>query len=103
MELWGERHEVSSHADAFRKVLDMLQERHSDEFERVLELRGHKYPYVARHPKMLKIAGKTRNYEQPSSGYFFDLDLSAERFKKRAGQFLTHFGYDPSDFEVLYD
>lgn len=103
LELWGERYEVKSYADVFRKVLDILQERHRDEFERVLELRGHKYPYAARDPEMLKSGGKKRNYEQPSSGYFFDLDLTGEQFKKRAGEFLAHFGHGPSDFEVLDD
>ncbi len=103
MELWGERHEVKSHADALRKVLDVLYERHSDEFHRVLEVGGHKYPYAARDPEMLNPQGKKYNYEQLSSGYFFDLSLSAEGFKKRACQFLAHFGHDPSDFKVLYD
>ena len=103
MELWGERHEVESHADAFRKVLDALYEKHGDEFDRVLELRGHKYPYAARDPEMFKPEGKKYNYEQQSSGYFFDLWCSARGFKRRARQFLEHFGHDPSEFKVLYD
>ena len=103
MELWGERHEVKSHADAFRKVLDALYARHSDEFDRVLELRGRKYPYVARDPELLRREGRKYNYEPLSSGYFIDLWLSAENSKKRARQFLKHFGHDPSEFRVLYD
>ncbi len=103
MELWGERHKIKSHADALREVLDVLYERHSDEFHRVLEVRGHKYPYAARDPEMLNPNGRKYNYEQLSSGYFFDLWLNAEGFKKRARQFLSHFGHDPSDLKVLYD
>ena len=103
MELWGARHEVNSHADALRKVLDVLYERHSDEFSRVLEVRGSKYPYAARDPQMLNPNGQKYNYEQLPSGYFFDLWLSAKGFKRRARQFLAHFGHDPSEFKVLYD
>ena len=103
MELWGERYEVKSHADALRKVLDVLYERHSDEFSRVLEVRGSKYPYAARDPQMLKPEGQKYNYQQSESGYFFDLWLNAKGFKRRTRQFLTHFGHDPSDFRVLYD
>ena len=103
MELWGERHAVKSHAEALRKVLDVLYERHSAEFHRVLELRGHKYPYAARDPEMLKPDGRKYNYEQQSSGYFFDLWLTARGFKRRARQFLEHFGHDPSDLKFLYD
>ena len=103
MELWGERHEVKSHADALRKVLDALHSRHGDEFHRVLELRGRKYPYAARNPEMLNPEAKKYNYEQLSSGYFFDLWLNAEGSKRRARQFLEHFGHDPSEFTVLYN
>lgn len=103
MELWGERHEVKSHADALRKVLDAIYERHRDEFHRVLEVRGHKYPYAARDPEMLNPNGKTYNYEQLPSGYFFDLWLNAEGLKKRIRLFLAHFGHDPSEFRVIYN
>ena len=103
MELWGERHAVSSHAEALRKVLDVLYERHSAEFHRVLELRGHKYPYAARDPEMLKPEGKKYHYEQPSSGFFFDLWLNARGLKRRARQFLEHFGHEASDFKMLYE
>ena len=103
MELWGKRYEVNSHADALRKVLDILYERHGEEFDRVLEVRGHKYPYAARDPLLLSKEGKKYHYQPLSSGYFFDLWLSAKGFKRRAGRFLECFGHSASDFKVLYD
>ena len=103
MELWGERYKINSHADALRRVLDILHERHGDDFHRVLEVRGHKYPYAARDPQMFSKEGRRYHYQQMSSGYFFDLWLSAKGFKRRAGQFLECFGYSASDFKVLYD
>lgn len=103
MELWGERYEVKSHVEALRKVLDVLHERHRAEFHRVLELKGRQYPYASRDIDRLKPDAQTYHYEQPSSGYFFDTWLTASGCKKRAGQFLTHFGHDPAGFQVLYD
>ena len=97
MELWGERYTINSHADALRRVLDILHERHGDDFHRVLDVRGHKYPYAARDPQMFSKEGRRYHYQQMSSGYFFDLWLSAKGFKRRAGQFLECFGYSASD------
>lgn len=103
MELWGERYEVKSHRDALRKLLDSLCEQHPGDFDRVLELKGHKHPYAARDPRELKYGGNGPYYEPLSSGLFFDTWLRANDIKRRAGEFLEHFGHDPSDFEVLYD
>ena len=103
MDLWGERYEVKSHADAMRKFLDLLCERHRGEFDRVLELKGRKYPYATRDPREVKYGEDGHYYEPLSSGLFFDMWLSADGVKRRAGQFLKHFGHDPSDFKVLYE
>ena len=103
IELWGKRHPVKSHVGAMRKFLDLLYDRHHNDFELALELRGHKYPYVARDPQMLSKAGRDSYYEPMSSGYFIELWLTPEGITKRAGQFLECFGYSASDFKVLYD
>ena len=103
MELWGERYEVKSHIDAFRKFLDLLCERHRGDLDRVLELKGHKNAYAARDPREVKYGNDGYYYEPLSSGFFFDTWLSAKDIKRRASQYLTLFGHDPSDFEVLYD
>ena len=103
MELWGERYKVKSHADAMRKFLDLLCERHRGDLDRVLELKGRKYPYAARDPREVKYGEDGHSYEPMSSGIFFDMWLSADGVKRRAGQFLKHFGHDPSDFKVLYE
>ena len=95
MELWGERYEVKSHADAMRKFLDLLCERHRGDLDRVLELKGRKYPYAARDPREVKYGEDGHYYEPLSSGLFFDMWLSADGVKRRAGQFLKHFGHDP--------
>ena len=102
--LWGQRYPVSTHVGTFRKFLDVLYERHRDDFDRVLHVRGHTYPYAARDPQILNKAARAHNhYEPASSGYFFDTFLDPKGIKRRAGQFLKCFGYSASDFDVLYD
>ena len=103
MVLWGERHEVQSHVDVLKTVIDRLYERHTSEWDRVLEVRGHKNPYAARDPQMFKPDGRKYNYRHLASGYYFDLWHNADALQRRARQFLVHFGHDPSDLEVLYD
>ena len=103
MELWGSRYPVTTHVEALRKLLDILYGQHRDDFDRVLELRGRKYPFASRDPQTLSKEGQTSYYEPMSSGYFFDIWLSAINIKKRAGKFLECFGYEAADFKVLYD
>lgn len=103
MELWGRRHDVKSHADVLRTVIDALYDRHRHEFHRVLEVGSHQYPYAASDPEMLKPNGRSYNYEHAASGYFFDLWLNADGFKRRTRQFLAHFGHSPDDLKILYD
>ena len=52
---------------------------------------------------MFSKEGRRYHYQQMSSEYCFELWLSAEGFKRRAGQFLECFGHSASDFKVLYD
>lgn len=101
--VWGQRYPVSTHVDTLRKLLDVLYDRHRDDFDRVLEIRGHTYPYAARDPQLLSKAARIYHYEPASSGYFFDINLDPEGIERRVVQFLECFGHRASDFEVLYD
>ena len=99
--LWGDRYPVATHADLLRTVAERLFERHAGDFHKLLELKGRKYPFVARNPRdLLK---PERSYEVASAGYFIDMNLSAANILKRAESFLECFGYPPSDLEVLFD
>ena len=101
--LWGNRYPVSAHVDAWRKFLDVLYERHRDDFHAVLGIRGTKYPHVARDPQMLHKDGRTYHYQPKSSGYFFAIPNSPEGLERRAGRFLECLGHSASDFKVQYD
>lgn len=101
--LWGERYPVSGYVDAWRKFLDVIYERHRDDFSPVLGIRGTKYPHVARNPESLHKEGRTYHHEPKSSGYFFAIPNSADGFEKRARRFLACLGHSDSDFKVLHD
>ncbi|MCY4104972.1 MAG: hypothetical protein OXG55_17190 [bacterium] len=103
IELWGQRRPVKSHKGAFESFIDLLYERHRDDFDLVLELRGRKFPYAARDPRQVKYGGEGHYYEPAHSGYFFDNHLSAGDIDRRARRLLEHFGYSPDDLKVLYD
>lgn len=106
IELWGQRHPVKSHKEVLTTVIDRLFEQHRDNFDRVLELKGRKFPYAARDPRGVKYGDDSDGghyYEPAGSGIFFDTHLSANDIERRARLFVAHFGHDPSDFKVLYE
>ena len=98
--LWGTRHSVSSHKEILQKVADLLHEKHSSDFDKMLRLRGRKFPYVARDPESLQ---RDSYYQVMSSDYFIDTHLGARDIRRRAELFLSCFGYDSSDLDVLFD
>ncbi len=103
IELWGQKHNISSFADAFRVVINQLYERHHHEFHRVLQKRGRKYPFVARNPSELGPTGSKNPYEPSSSGYFFNITWNSVNLEKRWGEYLSLFGYTPDEVNLLYE
>lgn len=100
MVLWGKEQSVSSTREVLLTVVDSLYEQHLHDFDRILQIRGKKFPYAALDPATLR-TGEYR--EVNSSGYFIDVHLSAKDAIRRATQFLQLFGHTPSDLEVRYD
>ncbi|MYH88242.1 MAG: hypothetical protein F4125_06580 [Acidimicrobiaceae bacterium] len=97
--LWGVRYPVANHKDVLGRVVDCLHEKHEhDNFDRILELRGRKKPYAA-----LTSDGMRAHHRIGASRYFVDGHASAEALRRRAELFLSHFGYDKRDLEVLFE
>ena len=105
IELWGRRHDVKSNVDAYRTFLDLLCERHSDDFERALSVRlpNRRVPHVARDPKGLGPRGEREYHGPKQSGIFFTEHSYPEAIKEIAGALLEHFGHSASDFKFLFD
>ena len=99
--LWGSRHSVGSYADVLRTVAEKLFERHADDFDRLLQLKGRKHPFVARDRRELRWPPRTS--EVASSGYFIDMNLNAANCVRRSEKFLDCFGYPASVLDVLFE
>lgn len=103
IELWGHSYPVRIWKDITRIVAEVLYERHSHEFQKMLDLKGRMHPYVARNPQMLKVPKPNSYYEIGSTGYYIDVHLSAEHCVKRAEMFLELFGYASSELRMKFD
>ena len=105
MVLWGKRYPATAHVGTYRKFLDVLYERHSDDFDRALEvsLPNRRVPHVARDPKELGPRGEREHHEPEGSGVFFTEHSYPKAIKEIATALLELFGHEPSDFEVSYD
>ena len=104
IELWGERHDVNSNVDAYRTFLDLLCERHRDDFDRApdVSLPNRWVPHVARRPDGLGKDGQSENYEPKQSGIFFTEHSDLGAIKEIATALLEHFDHSTLDFKVLY-
>ena len=103
--LWGQRHSVSTHVGTYRKFLDLLHDRHPDDFDRALEvsLPNRRVLHVARDPKELGPRGEREHHEPRQSGIFFTEHSHPEAIEEIASALLEHFGHSAPDFEVRYD
>ena len=101
--LWGTRYPISSHKQVLHTVTNLLYERHAPDFDRLLELKGRRYPFVARNPDVFGDNDHMTVHRVKSSNYFVVDHGNAETMRKRAERFLECFDYDKSDLEVLFD
>ena len=100
MVLWGKRYKVPTFRAVLLTVANDLHNKHRDEFNRILEVRGHKHPTAAHDPSTLG----TKEYRQVnSSGIFISVGMNGKSAIRRAEKYLKHFGHDATDLEVLYD
>lgn len=94
--LWGVRYPISTQKAAYAGLVDRLYERHADDFDRVLELGG-ETPFVALDPSIYW------GHHQVGSRYFLDTGTHTHTLVRRSGVFLECFGYDETDFEILFE
>ena len=98
MVLFGNRYPIKTHADGLVTLAEVLYERDQQAFSRLLELHGRKRKFVSRDPKQAY-----RPRQVGTSGYYLDINLSAETVWKRASLFLHHLGHEDSDLEFRFD
>lgn len=95
-ELWGERHEVRTWKAMLVGVAEDLHQRHGRGFDRILTLRGRKYPHASRDPDKLAATPKLVG----TSEIYIETHGSAEQLKHQAGKFLKLFGHSADDLRI---
>ena len=95
-ELWGERHEVTTWNAMLVGVAESLHRRHGHSFDRILTVRGRKYPHASRDPDELAASPKVVG----SSGIYIETHGSAEQLRQQAAKFLKLFGHPAEDLRI---
>lgn len=89
-ELLGQYYEVKYNYQVLVGVAEVLLERHGNDFERAVELRG-----IDRNPEVTK---QNRYSEVKSSGIF--VRISEGNYWARSYQLVEHFGHQSSDLKI---
>jgi len=89
------KYTVSSWRDFLILLCEVLSQKHSSEFSRVLELQGRKRPYFSRNPNELREPARIGN-----TGIFTETNLSANGKVKRAYEVLSLFNYKSADLTI---
>ena len=96
--LWGTFHPATTHKAVLVGVLEALHERHGADFEKLLELKGRKRPWLTLDPDDLH-----RSARIGQSPYHADVNLSAASIAGRIAKFLKELGHLPDSFEIVMD
>lgn len=96
--LWGKRYSEETWIGVWLKVAEAVYDRHSDEFERALQLRGRSQQYITSSTK-----GRRRSRRIGNSPYYAHAYLSAIQCERRARELLELFGYGAGELEILYE
>lgn len=95
-ELRNQRIDVSSWRDFLVQLCELVYQKHSDEFDRVLEIKGRKRPYFSQNSDELRDPAAIGK-----SGIFTETNLSANDKVKRAYQVLSMFNYRQKDLSIF--
>jgi predicted type IV restriction endonuclease len=93
--LLNNRYNVSSWKEFLVKISEILYQKNSKDFERVLELRGRKRPYFSRNPNELRAPASIGK-----SGIYAETNLSANDKVKRAYQMLSLLNYQQDNLAI---
>ena len=91
----SETRPVSSWTDLLVQICLVMRERHPEDFERILEIRGRKLPYFSRSEEDVNLPNPIGE-----SGFYASCQESGSLLEKRAGRVVEFFGY-PADSIVV--
>ena len=96
--LWGESEDVRTFKEILIRVAEKLEEKHREDFDKVLSMKGRKRVYASRDPERL-VEPTSRSIGK--SGIFLETHFSARDIEKRCREILALFGYSESDLEIV--
>ena len=85
----GEKYFVQSWKEMLIKITTLMFSIHSEQFSKVLDLRGRKRPYFSKNPKELRIPEKIKNTD-----IYVETNLSANGIVKLSKNIIGLFGYN---------
>ena len=91
----GSRYTVRSWKDMLIKIIYLLLERHKEQFDKVLTLRGRKRPYFTKNPNELRSPERIK-----STGIYVETNLSANQIAKLSKNLIILFGYKEKDLYI---
>ena len=90
-------HEAESHKDVFLKVVEVILNSHSNEEEKIFEIKGTKKKYFSRSP-----GDFSHGYEKISgTSIYADTNENAAQLNRRCQRVLQKFGIDPSTLIII--
>ena len=97
--LWDQLHPVKAHYEVLTTLVEELYRRHGHKFESAAtELGSGDYRYTSRDLAQVR----SQRVRQTPSGFYVDVNLSAQDVKKRAVRLLKALGHSESDLVYLY-
>lgn len=95
-ELLGQRYEVDKWIEMLLKLSEVMAHRHSNEFEKVLDLKGSKRPYFTKNKNALRIPRKINKTD-----IYVETNLSANSIVKISKDLIKLFGYKENDLKIF--
>ena len=93
----GKKQDVNLWKDVLVGLCERIYEKHSQDFERIFEIRGRKRQYFVRNTKDVRDSRPISN-----SGICVETNFSSKDIVKRCGEVLVKFGYSVNDIELEF-
>jgi hypothetical protein len=91
----GKRYKVKYWKDLLSTLVELLSQRHKNEFDKVLEITGRKKPYFSLDKEELRSPEKINHSE-----IYYETNLSASYVVKVSRRLITKFGYKENDLSI---
>jgi len=96
--LFGEERKAATYAALAGRVAEMVYQRHANEFDRVMQIRGNTRKYYSQDPQDLDAPRRI-----VGSDYYIETKFNSHDMVRRCHRLLELFGYRESELEIYFD